>query len=468
MAASEFNLSVLPDWYRAERETEKTINKLGSIKELDYYLRNIDEYIRRLAIIRLQKISPKQAAYVLKELLDEPAETNENKYLAAWALKSILSKKDSDLFINSKYLDKFTGNERYEDLFTIKTEDSSPDVRFDFSSSISFDSFKFDQDDTALVRDVFFETDFDFRRWASMFSIKLLKQMEAGIKACATFLISMPLLLIKALSILFKKISKISANRRKIKSIRMKRAIKPGRSYRQQKIPEYELSVRKNTYDDFSGLRREITGKPGYMDGRLKHSTTGPGIFSLLKRGGFQMLYILFSPFRFIRRHKLAILCFLLSAYLLLAFTDYGRAFTYKYLAFDMRNIPKTAVQKAKEYSTAVLSGINKLTGIEEYRKNDEQAVSANIKEVTAEVIDKASEAGTLYSVIASKGLNMRKTPDPGSEKVGVNPLPYGSIVIYLSKSERDDSGSTWYYIESKDGRSGWVSAKFLKEKKKG
>jgi hypothetical protein len=468
LTVNEFNLSALPEWYRAERETEKTINKLGSVKELDYYLNNADEYIRRLAILRLQRISLKEATYVLKELLDNAVESNENKYLAAWALKSILSKKDSDLFISNKYLVKFTGNERYEDLFIIQTEDLSPAVRFDFSSSSSYNSIKLDQEAAFLERDIFFETSFDFRQWSSMFRKRFLKQAAFGIETVTALLVSVPLLFIKGVSILFKKISLMLANRKKTKVEKIERTIKPKKTNRKPKIPEVELPDRRDSYSDYSNLRREIYKKPGRMGKQLAWSTTSPGIFTLLKKGGFQMLYFLFSPLRLIRRYKLLIVCFLLAAYLVLAFTEYGRAFTYKYLKFDMRNVPVIAVQKAREYSGAVLSGLNRLTGIEDYKKNDQQGASVNIREVTADVIEKAAEAGRLYSVTAPKGLNIRKSPDPGSEKEGADPLPYGSTVIYLSKSESDDSGRKWYYVEAMDGRSGWVSAKFLKEKKEG
>jgi len=74
----------MPEWYRTEKDTAKIIEKLGSVKELDFYLRNPDEYIRRLAILRLYRISDKESIFVLKELLDDPVESDDNKYLAAW------------------------------------------------------------------------------------------------------------------------------------------------------------------------------------------------------------------------------------------------------------------------------------------------------------------------------------------------------------------------------------------------
>ena len=73
-----------------------------------------------------------------------------------------------------------------------------------------------------------------------------------------------------------------------------------------------------------------------------------------------------------------------------------------------------------------------------------------------------------MYTVTAKKGLNIRKQPDLKSEKIGTDSLPFGSTVAYMSKVQKDKTGTTWYYVETQDGRIGWVSALYLREKNVG
>jgi uncharacterized protein YgiM (DUF1202 family) len=76
-----------------------------------------------------------------------------------------------------------------------------------------------------------------------------------------------------------------------------------------------------------------------------------------------------------------------------------------------------------------------------------------------------AVSKGPIYSVNAKNGLNIRVSPSPGSDKVGSVPLEFGSKVVFLGKQEKDKS-IVWYYVEAADGRTGWVSSRYLKEKK--
>jgi hypothetical protein len=483
LAASEFSLSALPEWYRMERETERTIQKLGTLKELDYYLGNPDEYIRRLAILRLLKLSAKESSYKLAELLDNPAESDENKFLAAWVLKKLTGKRASDFFLYNKYLDQFDGSESYEDLFPIAAEDRRTAVRFDFSSSESCADLKLGSEEPLTGRDAVFETAFDFKQWFSFFATTLSKSASSGFKTAAVFVLALPVLLGKGTVGLFKKIKQ---NRAVHKEARIKkaaetfeiRARKRERKARreEQRVPEYKrraseynrqpaeyglqvseygLRLDRAASGDYRNWRRELYGKPGLL--------------SLLKKGGFQMLYFLFAPFRFVRRNKLAVLCFIVAAYLVLAYTEYGRAFSYKYFSYDLRNIPQLVLQKAKYYSTIGLLRLNQFTGMDEYQGKYGQSEYADNSEIPAGRNGNAFAAdGKPYLVTAKKGLNIREAPDAGSSRVGAVPLEYGTTVLFLSQSQKDASGTLWYYVEATDGRTGWVSARYLKEKKEG
>jgi hypothetical protein len=59
--ASGTGIESLPDWYLIDREAEKTLEKLNSARELDYYINSADEYLRRLAVLRLKKLGLKES-----------------------------------------------------------------------------------------------------------------------------------------------------------------------------------------------------------------------------------------------------------------------------------------------------------------------------------------------------------------------------------------------------------------------
>lgn len=381
MTASDFSLGLLPAWYRAERDTANTIDKLSDIKELGYYLKNPDEYVRRLAILRLQKFSAKESVNTLKEVLDDGLESQANKYLAAWVLKSLAVKWNFDIFVTSRYLTKFSGTESYDELFGVKPETEVPSIRFDFSASLSRSAFKLEEEVIARTEDIRFDTEFDFRQWFSTLGPRLLK--KAGSTLASIFL----------------------------------------------KLP-----------------------------GRVHKK---PGITAAIKKGLFNMLYLLFFPLRFALKHKLAVICSLAAIYILFAFTDYGRAFTNKYMGIDLKDVQKKAIDSVKYYTGYALNEFNRLTGIDEWKENE-------AKKQQNTTMPASTADNKIYLVTAEKGLNIRESPDAASAKVGSNPLPYGSTVTYLLKTENDSSGKPWYYVKASDGRTGWVSAKFLKEKKEG
>lgn len=428
MTASDFSLSAMPGWYRAERETEKTIEKLSGLKELDYYLKNSDEFIRRLAILKLQKFSAKDAVYALKEVLDDNLESEENKYLAAWVLKSLAVKWSFDIFVTSRYLTKFSGTESYDELFGVMQEDEVPSIRFDFSASPSHSALKLEAEDGVRTEDIHFETEFNFKLWFSTLGSRLLKKIGSIL---VFFFLKLPTMLGKAVATCFKRLLHSLARRgeKRVKSVKRVKGVK-----------------RVKPENDYHSIYRDIYKKPG--------------ILASIKKGLFNMMYLLFFPLRFALKHKLAVLFSLAALYILFAFTDYGRAFTNKYMGVDLKDVQKNTVENVKYYSDYVLKEFNRLTGINEWKKNEvEKQEDPDISASTANA--------KLYLVTAQKGLNIRQSPDSTSVKVGEKALPYGSTVTFL-KTENDSSGKPWYYVESSDGRKGWVSAKFLKEKKEG
>ncbi|MEN6315235.1 MAG: SH3 domain-containing protein [Clostridiaceae bacterium] len=489
MSFSDSCVTGMPEWYRTEKDTAKIIEKLGSVKELDFYLRNPDEYIRRLAILRLYKISDKESIFVLKELLDDPVESDDNKYLAAWILKSFSKKWVSDFFSNNRYLNKFSGNESFDELFSIKTDLASSDVDFDFKGSPSYSLLNLDSDESTLQRDIFFETEFDFKNWFASFGSLLKKAFLNLICTIPSFLIKLPGIIYKIVYSKSKQFSqqhdakkqaRIQLREEKIKErgnlheavaapIAANPAISLGKEKHEKKR---EKAIRHHpirTHERKANSERLYRNDTDYSYKSLRDELyRKPSFFSRIKKGVFQMLYVLFFPIRFALKHKLAVLCTILLTYSLLAFTNYGRAFTNKYWNIDLRVIQHDTVQKIKEYSNYAINEFNRITGINEWRAKQANTEPTSSDTLIASNISDSSESAKLYTVTAKKGLNVRKLPDAASEKVGADSLAFGSIVTYLSKSKKDDSGIVWYYIKAADGRIGWASAAFLKENKEG
>lgn len=416
MTASKSYADLLPDWYRLERETEKTIEKLSSVKELDYYLHNADEFIRRLAIIRLANLAAKESVQILSDLFENPLENAENKYLAGWAIKSSLVKNGQDIFPSCRHTLNFSGEEQYDELFRINIQDAAKNISLRLSSSHAYSLLKINEEDVVLERDIYFKAEFDFKQWSSK------------------FLSSIPRLVLKTYYMLARTVQNAFKRIGKAKEKRIGAA-----SGREEK--------KAAGYTDYYNLRRELYKRDIF--------------FTKVKRGSFNLFYVLFFPLRFVLKHKLAVFCALLTAYLLVSFTEYGRAITYKYLGFEMDEVNSYVSRQARYYAAYASDKFNMLIGIKEWEEKKQTEAAVGMKSANVP----ADDIYTYYTVAAKKGLNIRAEPDKGSSRIGSEPLPYGSSVSYLEKKESDKSGTVWYYIKAEDGRIGWVSSSYLKKR---
>ncbi|NJD03731.1 MAG: HEAT repeat domain-containing protein, partial [Ruminiclostridium sp.] len=169
----------LPEWYRLERETEKTVGRLTNLKELDYYLRNPDEYIRRLALIRLSELKPRDCENILREILDDHSENNDNKELAAWVLKATALKWNMEVFINDRYLTKFTGTENLSDINKITCGELQPSLRFNFSSNKVCSQIPASEDTVNYERDIVLDSGFSFGQWLSSIKNSMLISLKS-------------------------------------------------------------------------------------------------------------------------------------------------------------------------------------------------------------------------------------------------------------------------------------------------
>lgn len=90
------------DIFKTEFESKEIISKLTNIKDISLYLKNPNEYIRRLAIIKLSEIYSIESIEHLKNILDDNLESQVNKSLAFDIIKNISNKLSVDLYIYNK------------------------------------------------------------------------------------------------------------------------------------------------------------------------------------------------------------------------------------------------------------------------------------------------------------------------------------------------------------------------------
>ena len=443
----------LPEWYRLERETEKTIEKLTSLKELDYYLHNSDEYLRRLAIIRLSVLKPRECENILREMLEDHYESNENKELAAWVLKATASKWNMEIFINNRYLTRFTGNEKLSDINKITYDEQQPSIRFNFSSNQVCGQVPALEDILKYEGNAVLDTGFDYRQWISAFTGNIGNSLK-------TLLFDILKLIYKilrgAFNITFVKLPiSIINSIRKIYKNRSKTLPKTRKSHIDEKS-NYCSRLSSRAYNNPDLM-------PLVMKSREPYSYR-PSVFSsiasVIKKVVFNMLYLFFYPVRLFMKHKLAMVCILLGVYVFLNFTSQGSILFKEYTGKDFLQFQMKTINTVKQFSISAWDVFKDFTKLDAVLGKKQGEIIGNN--------DPGFSNTPHYSVTAAKGLNIRKDPGSASEKVTGGSLAFGSIVTFLHKAETDSSGLTWYYIKAEDGRSGWVAAKYLIIKKEG
>jgi hypothetical protein len=415
-----------PDWYKLESETSKTIKKLSSLNELDIYLKNSDEFIRRLAILRLGELKLKDSVIVLEDILEDRSESAANKELAAWAMKSVSVKCNIDLFTTNHLLARYTGNESLNDIIKISVLDSAPNFRFQLSSAQSVDQILTGNDNARQYQDTQFDSPFPMEEWR--------KALIDGYKSkTVKALKSIPSLLIKTfgrvLSYIFRELpSKVlSVTRRK--------------SVRSHTRSSQESSI--------TGIGRE-NYRNYYTDYNKK-----PGPSLKIKNFLLNVLVVLFFPVRMFLKHKKAVFLLLAAVYCFFAFTLYGRDITCKYFGFDLSQLQSNAYKSSKQFLQYSWRELNDILG------TTTQAAAKSVEPVQE---GSTKVTGKKLIVIAKTGLNLRKEPDASSGKVTEKSLDYNSIVYFASDQAKDSSGGLWYHISTPEGISGWAYSKWLKE----
>ncbi|NJD04789.1 MAG: SH3 domain-containing protein [Ruminiclostridium sp.] len=230
---------------------------------------------------------------------------------------------------------------------------------------------------------------------------------------------------------------------------------------------EKDISHRTNNSNYYSRLSSRAYNNPDLMPLVMKSRKQyayKPSVISSMasevKKVVFNVLYVFFFPFRIFLRHKLALVFILSAVYVFLNFTNQGSILFKEYTGKEFLQYQTEAANNIKEFAISAWNNFKDFSRLDD--------ILGNNSKIIAKTNDPNPSAAELYSVTAAKGLNIREAPDPGSEKVSGGSLAFGSIVTFLDKVISDSAGRTWYYIKAEDGRSGWVSAKYLTVKREG
>ncbi len=537
--------SNLPEWYTAERETEKTIGRLDTLKELNYYLNNPDEYIRRLAIMRMSKLKLKDVEVSLKAILDNPLESDSNKELAAWTIKASALKWNKDVLLSSRYLSRFTGHEKYDDIFGVSYSNQNKWNGPAFDATILFRGLPAESGDVFAMHNLDIDTVFDVKSWISSAAKNLLsspaelakKSKEARVKkaeaktkaaieaaaakaaakaaaeeAAAKAALEEAAVKAAAEAAIKEEVAmRAEAPMRTVAAMRSETSssvvaeripavagmsITPGRIGRAQArsmiigVEESNMSVStyasdtsvmsnsndNNSHNDRSGTqvrtshtsKRSSHGRSGYY-GKNSHDIysnmyRNPGIGAAFKKAIFNFLYVLLFPVRLLNRYKIAILLIIVILYAFINVTPFGKNLTVYYIGSNFWTAQNSILGKVEDKASSIWIEFKNAAGIG--TSTPELQASGLFGPAAKKAIDITGKA--TFTVTATKGLNMRSKPDASSDKVSDEPLKYGSMVIYLEKSQNDSNGKLWHYIMTTDGIRGWASASYLKDGKAG
>ncbi|KNY26175.1 SH3 domain-containing protein [Pseudobacteroides cellulosolvens] len=442
-----------PDWYRLERETGTTINKLTNTKELSFYLKNSNEFIRRLAILRINDLKLKDSISVLMEVMDDLLESQMNKELAAWTIKSISSKWGMDIYINHKLLNKYYGDEKSIDIMRFSIYDNwSNALKFEFSENFLKAELDSDTDNLRQSEDLELDFSFSTKEWFFELLEGLICSIEnnwmklpgivlRNLRKFIVFIV--PILVLLPAKTVFKGLKGL------YKSIASK--------INDKKLIKQD---RKNIKREYSrNLLDSNDTKTPYRSIFEEENVT---FSESLKKAVFKAAYVILTPLRLVLRYKKSVFTILLLAYLSCTYTNPGRNLVYKYTGMDIRQTQTQAIK----YTRSVIDKL--VLETENILKVFDNKEMSSLPQTTSETnnapIIKSESKQLKFIVTANKGLYLRESPDSASKKPAIGLLKYNSTVIYLNINHSDKNGVKWYLVKALDGKEGWASSKYLKE----
>jgi hypothetical protein len=402
----------LPAWYKTEKETGKTISKLVDRKELEFYLKNPDPFVRRLAILRVGQLKQKDSYILLNGILEDKLESEENRQLAALLMQKLNHELNLGFFISNSYLSRYSGEEDIDKLLDIAVIDTFPDYSFHFENDLIESQLNFDNEFLkSNLDEKADEFPFSYKEWLRHCSARLVPDIKKGFKNLGSWIAAFP--------------ERYKAGRQSRKEARIKsseeRAFAP--SFRESRSSSYK---------------------------RPRVYRYHPPLGSVMKSAFHKFLNILLFPFRLVYHFKWAILAVMVILYCILSFTEPGKLYLF-------RTNPQIYYRNTnflKETKITVIKLINKSDAL--------AAVLGTSTAVPPEETANTEETHNELKVTAPKGLYLRSEPLSSAKKLVL--MKEGALVEFLNEEKKDSSGVKWIKIRTKDGATGWANAEWLGE----
>ena len=390
-----------PEWYRVEKETFRIISHLTSVKELSFYLRSPELFIRRQAILRIGKLQLNEGIVYLSDILENHSEDQTNRELAAWAIKAASMKYNEDIYIANRLLTHFTGNETIEDLLVrseIKAPSYSPKLNFNVPASDYIDTIK---NYVEFNNDFILEDIFSWKEW-----------FEACYKTSKQRFYDVYKLVLSSPGKLFSIVYTSLASK------------------------VISLGTNANEIGCFPHVSANFTHSLG----------------SKLLHIGKNSLWVISLPFKFARTHKILTSLSMLMLFIFAINIPWISKPLEQHTNIKPNEVSQIVFGLSNQFLTMVSEGATDLLNggkeTQEVSKLQTRPPSqSNLK---------------VYTITARRGLSLRAKPSESRARIG-SLMNYQTKVTYMNQEQKDQNGSIWYMVKTLDGKVGWASSKWLK-----
>ena len=507
-----------PDWFRIGRDAVRVMARLSGMRELDFYLRHPEPFIRLHAIRRVAELMLPDAVPALAKRLDDPLENEQNRDEAGWAIRRICKYKGVSWFAKTPWTDRYDGSETAAHRYGVKLvagDDSTPATPP--AGDLSVDA----AEDEVLLRIQMDEQDLHISFSVIPWFARNARYLLAGTaKGLLFILVRLGKVLLRAVAVLGRTIRTGWKQLFSLLKARPSHARKKPGTLPNTAVPTSEgLSLAPALAGfptDASGNGSPVSGSPplapspatfligaqeaGYASAdrlpqrpaippgpvsqaaaplsrqssqhaieRLRYGNPVPAVGRRKhSKGGNAMFRLLFYPVRLVRNHWVFTLLVLVAFYALLGFSSPGRRFVYQ--INPRAQLANDRLVSVTRVAAADFLGLSRTEDQEEAGTTEpvtEDAAAASVPlAVTASDNAETRLAGArTVQVTAPKGLNLRKTPEGTGEKVVWMKL--GDSVTLMGVSQTDGEGNLWQTVQYKE-QTGWALDKWLSPEAEG
>ena len=415
-----------PEWFKVEKDTLKIISYLTSIKELSFYLRSPDPFIRRLAILRVGALQLKEGIGFLTEMVENHSELETNRELSAWALKTISFKYDENLYVNNRLLTHYTGEETLEEVSRcIKINMPNYDLSYEFiiPENNTIDIIK---NYVEFNNDFVIEDPFQWTNWFYSLHIAVNQKLKDTRLAIKTF----PRKVMSGIGVLWIYLIKLFTS--KNDDLRSKVKIK--------KITNHPKKKSKSHLSK----RFQIS-----MGKKVK------SLALIVLHLGKNVLFFIIYPLRLIKMHKAVTSLIVISFFMLSLNVPWLSGSIEEHTNIKTSRINHFIHNISSQFLTMISEGASDLLNTQNNNINTSESNLHN------KVTDLSPQS--FYKVTAKSGLVLRSQPSAPNSEV-LSSIEYNTKVVYLETSEKDQQGRIWFLVKTPDGKVGWAYSNWLKE----